>query len=269
MCKKAVYVALGVVAVLAVLSYTKLGSYAGTAWGKIRHSASNQVPIEFEIDRLKNEVAQLIPDMKKNRSQVAEEMVAIDNLKEEIAATRTRLDEQKVVLMKLSKDVDSGETMFIYNGVTYKRERILEKLSRDFDSFKRAEAELASKQQLLEAKERALDAAKQQLAAMRDQKHDLEVQIAQLEAEVKTVRLAQTKCKFQVDDSRLAEIKKSLSELRTRLKAEKYASEMEGEFANDAIPVTVKVRPAADVTREVREYLEGNKADSKVAIERK
>jgi peptidoglycan hydrolase CwlO-like protein len=265
MIRKATFVALGVFAVVALLSYTKLGSYAGTAWGKIRNNASNQVPIEFEIDRLKNEVAKLIPDMKKNRSLVAEEMVAIDNLKEEIATTRTKLDEQKVVLHKLNTDVNSGETIFIYNGVSYKRERILEKMARDLDSCKRAEAELASKQQLLEAKERALDAARQQLATIREQKQDLEVQIAQLEAEVKTVRLAQSKCKFQVDDSRLSEIKKSLGELRNRLKSEKYAAEMEGEFSNDPIPMGQKVRPASEVSREVTEYLQGNKADNKVA----
>jgi chromosome segregation ATPase len=265
MIKKATFVALGVIAMVALLSYTKVGSYAGTAWGKFRTTASNQVPIEFEIDRLKNEVAKLIPDMKKNRTLVAEEMVAIDNLKEEIGTTRTKLDEQKAVLLKLTKDVDSGETLFIYNGVSYKRERILEKLARDLDSYKRAETELTSKQQLLEAKERALDAARQQLATIRDQKQELEVQIAQLEAEVKTVRLAQSKCKFQVDDSRLAEIKKSLAELRNRLKTEKYAAEMEGEFANDPMVVGPKVRPAGDVTREVREYLEGNKVDGKVA----
>jgi peptidoglycan hydrolase CwlO-like protein len=265
MIKKATFVALGVFAAVALLSYTKVGSYAGTAWNKVRTSAGKQVPIEFEIDRLKNEVAKLIPDMKKNRLLVAEEMVAIDNLKEEITTTRGRLDEQKAVLLKLSKDVDSGESLFIYNGVSYKRERILEKLSRDLDSCKRAESELASKQQLLEAKERALDAARQQLSTIRDQKQELEVQIAQLEAEVKTVRLAQSKCKFQVDDSRLSEIKKSLGELRSRLKSEKYAAEMEGEFSNDPIQVGQQVRPAGDVTREVREYLQGNKPDNKVA----
>lgn len=269
MLRKAAFVALGVTAAFAVLSYTKVGSYAGTAWGKFRTSAKQQVPIEFEIDRLKHEVAQLIPDMKKNRRLVAEEMVAIDNLKEEIATSRTKLDEQKSVLLKLSKDLDGGETTFLIGGVSYKRDRILEKVSRDFDSLKRAESELTAKQQLLEAKERALDAAKEQLATMRDQKQELEVQIAQLEAEVKTVRLAQSRCKFQVDDSRLAEVKKSLHDLRSRLKAEKVAAELEGEFANDPIPMGKQVRPASDVTREVRAYIEGNQADGKVAIERK
>jgi len=251
------------VAAVTVLSYTKLGSYASTAWTKARVSAKKQVPIEFEIDRLKNEVAQLIPDMKRNRSLIAEEMVAVDNLKEEIATTRTKLDSQKTVLLKLSKDVEGGEQTFVINHQSYPRARVIEKLSRDLESFKRCEAELKSREQMLEAKERSLDAARQQLVTMRDQKQELEVQIAQLEADLKTVRLAQTRCKFQVDDSRLTEIKRSLADLKTRLKVEKTAAELEGEFANDAMPVEATVKPANDVAREVREYLEGPKVADK------
>lgn len=255
MVKKVAIVAVGVLAALFVLSNTKFGSYAGTAWGKIRTKAKQQVPVEFEIDRLRHEVAQLIPDMKKNRSVIAEEMVAIENLKEEIAATRTRLADHKAALLKLSKDVDSGETTFVYHGRAVRRERLAEKLARDLQSYKRAEVEVKTKEQVLEAKERALDAAKEQLAAMRDQKQDLEVQIAQLEAEVKNVRLAQTRCKFQVDDSRLAEIKRSLADLRNRLKVEKTQAELEGEFANDSVTVE-KPRPVSEITREVRAYFE-------------
>src|SRR5262245_26498341 len=55
---------LGIVAVIVVASFvalrmTKLGSYAGTAWSKIRAGANNSVPVEFEIDRLRHELAQL------------------------------------------------------------------------------------------------------------------------------------------------------------------------------------------------------------------
>lgn len=268
MLKKVAVVAAGVIAALFMLSHTKVGSYAGTAWGKIRTSAKQQVPVEFEIDRLRHEVVQLVPDMKKNRSIIAEEMVAIENLKEEIAATRVRLEEHKAVLLKLTKDVDSGETTFVYRRRAISRERLAEKLARDLQSYKRAEAELKTREQVLDAKERALDAAKEQLAAMRDQKQDLEVQIAQLEAEMKNVRLAQTRCKFQLDDSRLAEIKRSLADLRNRLKVEKTQAELEGEFANDPIEVSNKVRPVSDVTREVREYFQGGDQRN-VAVEKK
>src|SRR5204862_273839 len=96
MCKKIGIAAVVVAVVLFLLNSTMLGSYTGTAWSKIHGSFKKQVPIEFEIERIKHEIAQLVPDMKKNLSSVAEEMVAIDNLKEEILADiRNRLKVEK------------------------------------------------------------------------------------------------------------------------------------------------------------------------------
>src|SRR5262249_23094024 len=201
-----------------VLRTTKVASYAGTAWSKIRASANNQVPVEFEIDRIRHEVAQLVPDMKKHLGVIAEEMVAIENLREEITTTRANLDTQKQAIAQMAQDLKSDSQTVVYNNRQYSRARISEKLARDLASCKRCETELKSKEQLLDAKERSLEAAREQLASMKDQKRELEVKIAQLEARLKTVRLAQTKNKFQFDDSRLAHIKQSLADVDNRLK---------------------------------------------------
>jgi len=105
---------------------------------------------------------------------------------------------------------------------------------------------------------------------MRQQKEDLEVQIAQLEAELKTVRLAETKSKVEFDDSRLAQCKASLADIRNRLNAEKNTVELEGQFANDNIPVEKKAKPTSELTKEVKAYL-GDKVDdsNKVAMDKK
>lgn len=255
MCKKfAFWAALGLGA-FAVLSLTRVGSYAGTAWSKVKVTAQRQVPVEFEIERLRNEVGQLVPDMKKNRSMVAEEIVAIDNLRQEITFTRSNLDKQKSDLLRMARDVESGETQLVYGGRTYTVERIKDKLAKDLASFKRAETELKAREQMLDAKERSLDTAREQLATLMEQKQELEVAIAQLEAEAKTVKLAQTRSQFTFDDSRLSEIKRSLAELRTRLKVEITELELEGQYSSDPIKAE-KAKPAADVAREVREYLQ-------------
>lgn len=262
MLRKLGLAALGLIGLSIVLNNTKLGSYASTAWSKMRTSASKQVPVEFEIDRIRNQVAQLVPDMKKNLTLIAEEMVAVENLKEDIAQTHVKLDQKKAHLLAVTEDLERGSTVLAYGGRNYNRERVEELVAADLASFKRCEAELKSREQLLDAKEKSLDAARQQLAEMKEQKRDLEVQIAQLEAELKTVRLAQTRCKFQLDDSRLAEIKASLADVRNRLKVEKTSAELQGEFANDVIAVEKRPRPAGEVAKEVRNYFQG---DAKVA----
>ena len=267
MLKKLGIAAVIVVAAFVALRTTKLGSYAGTAWSKIRAGANNQVPVEFELDRIRHEVAQLVPDMKKHLSVIAEEMVAIDNLREEISVTRDRLENQKAAVARMAQDLKNKELQKIsYNGRDYSRTRISEKLTRDLASCKLCEAELKSKEQLLEAKERSLEAAREQVATIKEQKRHLEVQIAKLEADVKTVRLAQTKSKFQFDDSRLAEIKRSIADISNRLKVETRTLELEGQFANDpTVHVEQTAKPVTDVVREAEEYLNGDKGETKVA----
>lgn len=259
MCRKIGFVALAGMIAFAVLTFTRAGSYSRTTWNKVSTTVQNQIPVEFEIERLRQEVNQLVPDMKKNRGLVAEEMVAVENLRQEITTTRANLDKQKTDLMAIARDVENGESQVTYNNRTYSAERIKEKLARDLAGFKRSVSELKAREQLLDAKERSLDVAREQLAAMMEQKRDLEVQIAQLEAELKTVRLAQTKSQFSLDDSRLSEIKRSIAELRNRLKVEVTELELEGQYSFDPTVKPEKAKPASDVAREVLQYF-GNGA---------
>jgi chromosome segregation ATPase len=269
MFKKIALVAVLAVAGLFVLNLAGLGSYTSTAWKNIRNSCKRQVPLEFEIERVRNEVAQLVPDMKKNLSVIAEEMVAVENLKEEISVTKARLQDQERSLRTMTKDLESGAQRIVYDGREYSAARVSEKLARDFASYKRCDSEVKAKEQLLEAKERALDAAREQLASMRSQKQELEVQIAQLEAEVKTVRLAQTKSKFQLDDSRLARCKATLADIRNRLNVEKKTGELLGEFANDPMPVEKKGKSARELAKEINGYFDGNGQEPGKVAERK
>src|SRR5947209_1557328 len=102
MLKKIAFATLAVAVGLFVTGHTRLSSYGGTAWKKIQAGVKHQVPVEFEIDRLKNEVSQLVPDMRRNCTTIAEEMVAVHNLKEDIQTTRVNLTKQKEVARTLT-----------------------------------------------------------------------------------------------------------------------------------------------------------------------
>jgi len=270
MFKKIGIAAVVVAVVLFLLNSTMLGSYTGTAWSKIHGSFKKQVPLEFEIERIKHEIAQLVPDMKKNLSSVAEEMVAIDNLKDQITDARTNLDAQKASIMTMTEDLDKGVKVINYKGVDYSATRIREKLAKDFNSYQRCEKELKTKEQLLDVRERGLEAAREQLASIRSQKQELEMQVEQLEVELKNVRLAQTRNKFHFDDSRLAHCKSILADIKNRLKVEKTQEELSGQFANDpTIAVEQKVKSTPELSREIKAYFNGNtESPDKVAADK-
>jgi len=78
--------------------------------------------------------------------------------------------------------------------------------------------------------------------------------------------LAQTKNRFHVDDSKLAEVKRSIEDLRFRLNKEKAGAQLEAEyFGNDFIGGVDKPapRPINEVAREFLKELDGGKVVEK------
>jgi len=234
------------------LHATGLSSYTSTAWSKVRHNFKSQVPIEFEIERLRHEVSQLMPEMRKSFSQLAEEMVAVENLDKEIRLAKANMQKQEQNIKTMAKDIKSGAQELVYGGQTYTLGRVKNKLERDWASYQVAETEIKTKEQLLDAKQRSLDASRERLDQIKGQKQELEVAIEQLEAELRIVRLTQARNKIHVDDSRLSRCKAVLAEIRDRLNVEKKRSELEVNFANDNIPIDKKARPTAEVMKEIQ-----------------
>jgi chromosome segregation ATPase len=253
--KKAAVAVLGTAVGLFAVSQTSAPSYVGTAWGKLTGSLSKKVPIEFELDRIKYQVAQLIPDLERNKSLLADDMATVDALRKEIDTIRGKLTEKKKAIGIMADDLDSGRSVLRYDGKDYPAERIKTKLAADLASYKAADAELKTKELTLAAKEKTLEAVKQQLLTVNDTKRQLEVQIAELEAELSTIKLAESKNQYHVDDSRLADIQKSLADVRKQLQARKTKQALDAEFANDVINVEKRETAKSDPVKEARELL--------------
>jgi hypothetical protein len=268
MLKKIGIAALAVVAGLFILNSTHLGGYAKTAWKKAKTAAKQQVPLEFQLENLRNEAGQLVPDMKNQLGKLAEETVAVQNLREKIVVTRTNLDKQKENIRTMKDDLKRGDVKVVYDNRPYSAERVRHKLALDLVACQNLESELKSQEKLLELREQALEADRQKLASMRSQKEQVEVEIAQMDADLRTLRLTQTRSSFEVDDSRLAHIKNSLADIRNQMKVEQTRNELIGEFSNDIIPVEKKAKTTEQLIREVEAFLNGAKSDSELADKR-
>ena len=108
--------------------------------------------------------------------------------------------------------------------------------------------------------EQAIEAAKEQLTTIRGQKENLELQLAQMETEIKTLRVAQARSHIQLDDSRLAKVKNDLDNLRNRIKVEVRTSELAGQFVNETTVTVPSLKTKAEVIQEVEAYLNGTAA---------
>lgn len=228
-------------------------SYVLTSVGWVKDSVKNSVPIEFEIDRARRMVRDLVPDIRKNMHLIAKEEVEVERLEKQIGAGEEKLGKDQAELLQLKTDLSSGQDVFHYAGRRYTASQVKVDLANRFERYKTADATLGSLKEMQSARQRSLEAARQKLEGMLATKRQLEVDVEHLQARLKMVEAAQTTSDYQFDDSQLSRAKELIGDLRTRLDVAERLVNAEGYF-HDEIPLT---EPAPEnIVDDVTEYFE-------------
>jgi len=254
MLKKLLIAVVAVAIGLTVVKSTKVGSLMRVKWSEATAWCNKQIPVETEIARLRDEISRLGNDTKGHCQVIAEEMVAVDNLKREIGEGEAKLEKQKKKVTAMRDALNEGGNKLVVLGEEkYPRVRVEKQLGRDFDLYKTCEAQLTAKKKLLESRQECLAKAREQLTAMQDTRRDLEVQVSQLEAEYNTLKVTQTKSKFALDDSSLSKVKEGVQALRNRIAAAQKEAALQAEFTDGPINVGDTVK-AKDLLKQIDEH---------------
>ena len=80
MIKKSLIAALSVVLVSGVLFGSNAVSYVKTACSRVSSAAEDSVPVEFQIDRARQMVKDLAPEIRHSMHVIAKEEIEVDNL---------------------------------------------------------------------------------------------------------------------------------------------------------------------------------------------
>ena len=226
-------------------------SYVCTAAGNVRSSVKSAVPVDFEIERARQMVKGLLPEIRKNMHIIAKEEVEVARLEEQINNAEAKLVKAKTGLLRLKTDLAGSRDRYEYSGKSYTREQVKRDLANRFERFKTLEATAGSLQDIQQARTQSLQAARDKLEGMLAAKRQLEVDVEHLEAKLKMVEVAKTTSQYNFDDSRLGRAKELVSDLKSRLDIEiKLAN------AEDNIHGEIQLDNAntADIVDQVSEY---------------
>ena len=247
-------IALAVAGTLGTLGFGKdLYSYLRTAGGEARQALKAGVPIEFEIQRARDMVESLIPEVRTCMHVIAEEEVNIDHLNREIAKAETGLERQRSEILVMRKDLESNQATFQYASRRYTAEEVRQDLAQRFQRFKTAESTLASQQEIRRQRERSLVAAREKLESMLNEKRTMEVEIEHLEARLKQVQAAQAANHLSVDDSGLSRARQLITELNKQMDVETRLLDSQGHFTG-LIPVSTREPVPADLARQIDQH---------------
>ena len=220
MIRKALFGVVGLALLAGLAIGTGANSYVCTTYDSVKQSVKNSVPIEFEIERARKMVKDIVPEIRSNMHRIAKEEVALNRLEEQIALSQQQLGKEQAAVLRLKNDLATGDAVFTYASHTYSAEQVRADLSRRFARYKTKDATLENMEKIYEARSKGLEQARNRLDAMLASKRRLELEVEQLESRLKAIEATQAASEYSFDDSQLGRVKELVSELKSRLDVE-------------------------------------------------
>jgi chromosome segregation ATPase len=262
MIRKLLFVTAGLVLLGLFLFGRHAASYVGTSASWVRDSVKDSVPLNFEIDRARNMVKSLQPEIQKNMHVIAKEEAELERLREQVGKAEEKLEKDRIDLQTLSGHAKSGNKTFHFASRTYTLGQVKADMANRLVRVKTADSTIASLRDILTAREQGLEAGRQKLEAMLAAKNELLAKIENLEYRMKMVEVAQASSACSFDDSKLGQVKELVDDLQTRIQVAEKLVSVEGSFHGE-IPLD---SPASDdIVDQVTEYLGQAQSDIQVA----
>lgn len=220
----------GAVLLGAMVFGKELVSYVRCSARSVQTAVQNSVPLEFELERAKEMVEQIIPEMNAQVRLIAQEEVEIDQLKTDVRKTRERLERQKRQIVILRDKLDSKQIAMVVNGIERPRDHVAKQLQSKFRFHQEATDILASKKKLLETRLVSLEAARQGLERAKARKSQLEQQIEGLVAKHRQLKASAVGSRVEFDSSQLTRAEKLINQITKRLAVSERIMQHEADF---------------------------------------
>jgi hypothetical protein len=232
-------------------------SYVRSSAKSVRTVVKDSVPIEFELRRARDLLEEIIPEMHANIRLIAQEEVEVAALRGEIAKGQESLDEERNKVKALRGSLEAHQAYYSFGGRRYSHDDVKADLAARFERLKEGELVMASRQRLLTAREKSLHAAMQLLDKTRTEKRILENKIEALASQYRLVKAASVGSQIQVDNGKLAQTEKLITQIKRRLDVAERVLAHESRFV-ESIPVDTVLE--ADLVAQVDEYFQEQEA---------
>ena len=244
---------------------SELTSMIQTSARSIQESARESVPVEFELQRAKDKVNKILPDLQSQVRMIAEEEVAITALTQEVQQDEQRLLAEESKLADLRDEMRTTQVSFEINSRNLDRQQLAEHLKSRFDHFKQGQNSLNSKQRLLDKRKDGLNAALIMLNQMRTRQSELKLKVESLAAQHRLIKASQIQTGTLADNSQLSQADQLLSQLETRLAVAERVLDYREDLYD--LPSDEAVIAETDVLAEFDHYFDTSSSELAVKME--
>lgn len=227
--KKMLFVGGGLLLLAGLVFGRSLPSHVSAIWGRGEAMVSNATPVSYDLDRLRAMVKSIDPEIRSNIQAIALEEIQIERLQTQIASDEEKLAKDKADILTLKADLEQN-SQFVYSGKTYTADQVRNDLKNRFARFETQEATVKSRKEILSARQSGLQAARDKQKEVEAQRLQLDAEIAALEARQKSVEVAQTASKVNVDDSYLARTRELLESVKAKIEVNEKMAVTDGKY---------------------------------------
>lgn len=260
MVKKSMYVGGAAMLLLVLLFGGDAWSYLRTGIRNTQSAVADNIPIEFQLERARNMIKDLDPEIAKNMRIIAKEEVEITGLKDDLKGLETKVAKSEKEVLRLTADLKRGDSTFVYAGKSYSSTQVEADLGNRFNRHKALKSTVDSLEKVVAKREQGLTAAQEKLVAMQAAKGQLEADVAELSARFKMVEVAQSSSNFKFDNSVLSRAQQTVKDIGSRIKV------AETLVNADTAPlgeINLEDKPSHDITAEVTKFF-GDRADQNI-----
>jgi chromosome segregation ATPase len=235
---------------------TAAPSYVKTAFHKGRQIAKDAVDPQFNIDRARNQIADLKPMIEKNIEILARAEVEAEKLECEVIKVQANLDAEKKTMLSMRDKLKAGDFR-LAGHIADTADEVKAELAHRLDHFTETTDLLKVKHAELKAKRNIIKAAHEQLENLKSQKTSLLAKLASIEAKLHLIEATQAKNDFHFDGSALANAKQTIAELEDKLEVMAKQAQIEGRYLDEQNGITSStyVDPSRDLIKEVDDVL--------------
>mgnify|MGYP001176314805 CR=1 FL=1 len=232
MLKKGLFLATAGTLLLGLCFGRNAMSYVKTTVNKVSETVKNNVSIGYEIDRARQMIKDLIPEIRHNMQLIAKEEIQVQQFEKRVDQADKTLsrDREEILRMKEALDHNPGAKSLEFGNIIYTVHRVNKDLANRFKHYKTADETSFNLRKVLVARQRTLAAAREKLNSMLAAKQQLEVDVENLDGRLKMVEVAQTTSEFDFDDSHLSRTKELINDINTRIEVSARLLDVETDF---------------------------------------
>ena len=204
-------------AIAFVFSGTATWSYLSTASNKLVSAAKDAIPIEFEIDRARTLVEEMLPQIRKTIRVVATEEVELARLSGQINDGRRELVANRGQIKTVRETLDRKQEFYVFDSQRFSPEDLRQDLATKFNRYRRYESEIASLESIREARKISLKAARTKLAQLVEAKNQLTLQVEELHSQWAATQAHGERSPFAIDRTTESQAKRAIEHVRGRI----------------------------------------------------